>query len=64
MNGEEIYKIYAPTGAKWVEWVRPVSFVAINTYRRMSINNWVERKAIFLKEYIKDTAIFIDLPRK
>ena len=27
---KEIYKIWAPTGCKWVDWVRPVPFVGIN----------------------------------
>ena len=30
MIGKEIYKIYAPMGAKWTQWVRPVPFVAID----------------------------------
>ena len=64
MIGKEIYKIYAPTGIKWTEWVRPVPFVAIDTYNRKPISNWLDRKAIFLKQYEKDTAIFIDLPGK
>ncbi len=62
MKGREIYKIYAPWGAKWIEWVRPVPFVAIDTYSRMPISNWVNRKANFLEHYQQDTAIFIDLP--
>ncbi len=27
MTGKELYRIWAPPGAKWVEWVRPVPFV-------------------------------------
>ena len=64
MSGKEIYKIYAPNGAKWIDWVRPVPFVAIDTYNRKAIADWIDRKAIFLKEYQQDTAIFIDLPGK
>lgn len=64
MTGEEIYKIYAPNGAKWVEWVRPVPFIAINTYNREPIVDWVDRRVFFLKEYEQDVAIFIDLPGK
>ena len=64
MRGKEIYKIYAPNGAKWIEWVRPVPFVAIDTYNRKPIVDWLDRKAMFLKQYQKDTAIFIDLPGK
>ena len=64
MRGKEIYKIYAPNGAKWIDWVRPVPFVAIDTYNRKPIANFLDREAMFLKEYQKDTAIFIDLPGK
>ena len=64
MRGKEIYKIYAPNGAKWTDWVRPVQFVAIDTYNRKLIADWMERKAMFLKNYQQDTAIFVDLPGK
>ncbi len=64
MSGKEIYQIYAPNGAKWIEWVRPVPFVAIDTYNRKPIVDWIDRKAMFLKKYQQDTAIFIDLPGK
>ena len=64
MRGKEIYKIYAPNGAKWTDWVRPVPFVAIDTYNRKPIADWMERKALFLKNYQQDTAIFVDLPGK
>lgn len=64
MLGKEIYKIYAPANTKWTGWVRPVPFVAIDTYNRKPISNWTDRKVIFLRQYEKDTAIFIDLPGK
>ena len=64
MIGKEIYKIYAPNGSKWTEWVRPVPFVAIDTYNRKPISNWLDRRVIFINKYEKDTAIFIDLPGK
>lgn len=62
MIGKEVYKIYAPKGAKWIEWVRPVPFIAIDTYNRKLLANWVDRKAIFLDKYERNSAIFIDLP--
>ncbi len=64
MRGKEIYAIYAPEGARWTEWVRPVPFKAIDTYNRKLVSNWLDREVIFLKQYEKDTAIFIDLPGK
>lgn len=62
MTGKEIYKIYSPENVKWAEWVRPVSFVAIDIYNRKPISNWFDRKIMFLDKYEKDTAIFVDLP--
>lgn len=64
MIGKEIYKIYAPPGVKWTEWVRPVPFIAIDTYNRKPSANWIDRKVMFLKQYEPNTAIFIDLPGK
>lgn len=64
MIGKEIYIIYAPNGTKWTEWIRPVPFVAIDTYNRKPISNWLDRKVVFTNKYEKDTAIFVDLPGK
>ena len=64
MIGKEIYKIYAPSGAKWTVWIRPVPFIAIDTYNRKPLSNWLDRKVMFINKYEKDTAIFIDLPGK
>lgn len=30
MTGKELYRIWAPPGVKWVDWVRPVPFVALS----------------------------------
>lgn len=64
MIGKDIYKIYTPYGAKWTEWIRPVAFVAIDTYNRSPLSNWIERKNIIINNYDKNTAFFIDLPGK
>ena len=64
MIGKEIYKIYAPEGAKWIEWIRPVPFVAIDTYNRKPATDWIDRKELFLEQYKSDTVIFIDMPGK
>ncbi len=34
MTAKEVYKIWAPTGKKWVDWVRPVPFVGIGQYQK------------------------------
>lgn len=64
MNGKEVYKIYAPKNTKWSEWVRPVPFVAIDSNNRHLVDNWVNRKIVFIDNYENNTAIFIDLPGK
>ena len=30
MTNKEIYKLWAPVGKRWVDWVRPVPFVVID----------------------------------
>lgn len=62
MTGKEVYKLYAPEGAKWTEWVRPVPFIGIDSYNRKLTPTWFDRKVIFMECYEKDTAIIIDLP--
>ena len=61
MNGKDIYKIWAPQNNKWSRWVRPVPFVAIDTYKRKEVNSWIDYKASAFKEYIDNAAIFVDL---
>lgn len=64
MSGKEIYKIYAREDTKWTEWIRPVPFVAIDTYNRKPVFDWLDRQVMFIKKYEKDTAIFVDMPGK
>ncbi len=63
MTAREIFKIWAPIAARWVEWVRPVPFININSttkiYTTTSFNEPVIEYIIELKS---DTAIIIDLP--
>ena len=63
MTGRDIFKIWAPRGAKWVEWVRPVPFVGIDeNFEGYEVENFVIPKINYIKEFTTDTAIFIDLP--
>lgn len=34
MTAKEVYKIWAPVGKRWVDWVRPVPFVTIGHYSK------------------------------
>jgi hypothetical protein len=61
MQGKEIYKIWAPTESIWTKWIRCVPFINLNDELKPAIN-WVERDILFLKEYDKETAIFVDMP--
>ena len=74
MTGKDIYKIWAPEGAKWVEWVRPVPFIGITddlgknqvddfTIPKInSIQEPIENIFSAIKDFTKNTAIIIDLP--
>jgi hypothetical protein len=64
MTGKDIYKIWAPTGARWVDWVRPVPFVPISDLNAgFSIANYAIPPIHYLTERQDNTAIFLDLPR-
>lgn len=63
MTGKDIFKIWAPVGAKWVDWVRPVPFVAINEYMKSyEIYDFIISNINYLSEIPENTAIIIDLP--
>lgn len=63
MLGKDIFKIWAPLGSRWIEWVRPVPFIEINK----NINNYefydfVIPDIYYINELLNDTAFIIDLP--
>lgn len=64
MTGKEVYKIWAPNGAKWVDWVRPVPFVQIDDedFKIYKSGNFSIPKINYINELKKDTAIIVDLP--
>lgn len=62
MTGKEIFAIWAPFGKKWVDWVRPVPFVAVNEYSKgYNISN-ITTPINFIDMGCTDTAIIVDLP--
>ncbi|MDR0219996.1 MAG: hypothetical protein LBI54_01155 [Lachnospiraceae bacterium] len=64
MTAKETYKIWAPPGAKWVDWVRPVPFVAIDKANGAhSTTNYTIPPIYYLSERRDNTALFLDLPR-
>ena len=63
MTGKDIYIIWAPIEAKWVDWVRPVPFVGINeAFLGYKLDDFEIPKINYIKDVTKDTAIIIDLP--
>ena len=63
MTGKEIYKIWAPVGKRWVDWVRPVPFVGIDEYSvRYAVSNNDLPVFDFVDEKCADAALIVDLP--
>ena len=63
MTGRDVFKIWAPLGAKWVDWVRPVPFVALDYMKQASnVCNLTVPRINYINEPTEDTAIIIDLP--
>lgn len=63
MNSRDIYKIWAPAGKKWVEWVRPVPFVMMNEHSKNYNMTIFELPSMdFLPKEFNDAAIIVDLP--
>lgn len=63
---KEIYKIWAPTGKKWVDWVRPVPFVEMEHFTKGYGSYGTLDKGAHRAEYAdeawKDAAFIVDLP--
>lgn len=62
MLGKEIYKVWAPAGCKWVDWVRPVPFVGMNI--KKEINEFIDYSVPDIKyvnNLMNNTAIIVDI---
>lgn len=63
MTNKECYKIWAPFDKKWVDWVRPVSFININkNTEKFQASNFVLPGLSFLENNKEPIAIIVDLP--
>ena len=64
MTGKEVYKLWAPENVKWIDWVRPVPFIEIDSedFKISQTINFEIPQIYYLKEMKKDTAIIVDLP--
>ena len=63
MTEKEIYRIWAPFGKKWTDWVRPVAFVENHLYDRGYYLGEEELLPVLFQETCeKDTAFIVDMP--
>jgi len=63
MTGAEAFKVWAPKGAGWVQWVRPVLFVAADYPKSKCTAADLSIPSIhYLSELRADTALILDLP--
>ena len=63
MNERELFKIWAPAGKKWVDWVRPVPFVEMKDHSKdYKLAKFEPQPIKFSIENYKDAAIIVDLP--
>ena len=63
MTGKELYRIWAPVGKKWVDWVRPVPFVEIEECSKGFVfSNFAVPAIDYIDEIGKNAAIIVDLP--
>lgn len=63
MTGKDIYKVWAPVGVKWIDWVRPVPFIEINDYSKTNeFCDFTIPNINYISELLEDTAIIVDLP--
>lgn len=63
MTNKEIYKIWAPVGKKWIDWVRPVPFVEMTEYSKTyKLSSFTTPVIDFMEDRWKDAAIIVDLP--
>ncbi len=63
MTDKEIYQVWAPTGKKWVDWVRPVPFVGMKEHSKSyDYSNLTECAPVCIPAELRDAAIIVDLP--
>lgn len=60
---KDVYRIWAPEGAKWTEWVRPVPFAGVKQCAKgYSQAELVIPKLHYLDETFEGAALIVDLP--
>ena len=63
MTGKEAYRIWAPAGARWTDWVRPVPFVTAGSLSGAYCDpDFHVPAADYVDEHYEDAAVIVDLP--
>lgn len=63
MTNKEAYKIWAPAGKRWVDWVRPVPFVSMDEHSKAyNYSEFKVQTANYIDENYEGAAIIVDLP--
>jgi len=60
---KEVFKPWAPPGAKWTPWVRPAPFAGMTDFSpEKTVANFAIQGGYYLDGFDASTAIFLDLP--
>lgn len=64
MTNKDIFRIWAPAGAKWVDWVRPVPFISIDDeLETYEVYNFEVPNITYINEKeMCNAALIVDLP--
>ena len=63
MLGKDIYKIWTPIEAKWIQWIRPVPFVQMkDQLENNEFCDFTIPSIHYIKKNSMNTAIIVDLP--
>ena len=63
MTGRDAFKIWAPIGVNWSNWVRPVPFISMSDFLLTNpIENFTIPSIKYITEPLHHTALIIDLP--
>ena len=63
MTGKELFRIWAPVGKKWTDWVRPVPFVMMSEHSKIyNITDSTIVAVDYIDANCQNTAVIVDLP--
>ena len=63
MTNKECYRIWAPVGKKWTDWVRPVPFIAAReNVKGYHVGELLIPSIDFIDESWENAAVIVDLP--